>query len=879
MKSIVLALVFLVAVPLATAAGQADNHTATLQVTVRDPSGAVIPSATVTVTGTEKATAAAAARVAASDPHGVATMPNLPPGRYTISVAFPGFETRTLTNVRVRAGDTHRDVTLPIAKVSEDVAVGRDAATAASDPNNGRLGNVLTKAQIDALSDDPDEMEQQLKDMAGPGATIRVDGFHGGKLPPKSQIRSIRFSSSMFAAENHNGGLTFVDIETQPGLGPLRGSTDFSFRGGALDARNAFQPAKGPEQSTQYNGDLSGTLWKNRTSFSIGVTGANRYDSANVYAAGPDGAQIAAIRRPSDRSTVDARIDDAFLTSQTLQASVQRNVNNQHELGVGNFDLPDHAYSRDGTDSLLRFRETGPWSKTLNAETRLQLHWTSSASTSALEAPTISVLDAFTSGGAQQRGGSRSTELEYATNLDYARRGHSMRFGTLVQGGSYRSDATSNYLGTFTFSSLADYEAGRPATYTQRIGNPLVTYSDWDAGLFAQDDWRVAKNLTLSGGVREEFQTHVSDHWNFAPRAGLTWSPFKNGKTIVRGGGGIFYDWLDAGVYQQTLQVDGQRQLDEVVIDPGYPDPFAGGAADVLPASKYTLAAALPLQKRALVVAGVSQMVGVFNVNVNYTHATGWDRYRGRNINAPIDGVRPDAALGSVIEVDPTAHLRNDSLTVGVNLGMPSKHTMLFANYAVLRQRNDADGPFSLPADSYNLGAEWGPAAGVPRQIASAVFNTTLWDRLRVSVSTTAHSGTPYNITTGRDNNGDTVFTDRPAGVGRNSATTAGMWDVAARLTYVFGFGQKSQSGPGGQKIMIVQRAGGGAGDLLGGGAGFGDGADNKRVRVELFATASNLFNRVDLIGYSGVMTSPFFGRPTAAGPARKLDLGVRIGF
>lgn len=877
LRPIVLAVVLTVVSAIA-ASGQPSSTTATMRLTVRDPSGAVIPNATVSLTRSDKA-APMASRAASSDARGVATVPDLPPGRYTVTVSFSGFETRTLTDVRLRSGDNHRDVTLAIAKVAEDVAVGRDPATAASDPNSERFGNTLTKAQIEALPDDPDEMAAQLQQMAGPGAVIRVDGFHGGKLPPKSQIRSIRFASGLFAAENHNGGITFVDIETQPGLGPLRGDTDMSYRGAALDARNAFQPTRGPEQTTQYNADLSGTLWRNRTSFSLGLTGASPFDSANVFAAGPAGTQTAAVRRPSDRSTVSARIDHALSKTQTLQASVQRNTNDQHELGVGNFDLPDRAYSTAGTDTLFRVRETGPWSKAVTAETRLQIHQASTASVSGLEAQTIDVLDAFTMGGAQESGGTRSTEFEYATNVDYARGRQSMRFGTLIQGGRYRSDTNTNYLGTFTFSSLADYDAGRPATFTQRVGNPLVQYSNWDAGFFAQDDWRAAKNLTLSGGVRDELQTHLGDHWNLGPRAGLTWSPFKSGKTTVRAGGGLFYDWLDASVYQETLQVNGVNQQDLVVVNPGYPDAFADGSqTEALPPSRYTLAPGLAMPTRAIGIVGVTQQISSVLINVNYTHATGWDRFRGRNINAPLNGVRPQPAFGNITQVESTGRLQNDSLSVGVNLVLPGKHTLLFANYAWLRQRDDADGPFSLPADSYNLAAEWGPAAGVPSRIASAVFNTMWLNHIRLAVSTTARSGTPYNITTGRDDNGDTVFTDRPAGVGRNSGLSAGMWDAAARLTYVFGFGQKSQNGgEAGQRVIIKQ--GGGAGDLLAGFGGFGGGADDKRLRIELFASASNLFNRVNLTGYSGVMTSPFFGQPTSAGPARKIDLGLRIGF
>jgi hypothetical protein len=97
-------------------------------------------------------------------------------------------------------------------------------------------------------------------------------------------------------------------------------------------------------------------------------------------------------------------------------------------------------------------------------------------------------------------------------------------------------------------------------------------------------------------------------------------------------------------------------------------------------------------------------------------------------------------------------------------------------------------------------------------------------------------------------------------------------------VNYAFGFGDRKQtSGGGGTQMIMIRSDGGGAGDLLGGLSGGG--AASKRVRFELFAAADNLFNHVNPLGYSGVMTSPFFGLPTAAAPARKIDVGLRVGF
>jgi hypothetical protein len=859
-------------------------QTGTLRVIVKDPSGAVIPGASVQVSRTDRALEPAAVDLL-SDGEGIATASALTPGRYAIVAGFPGFETQTIPEVRVRPGDNRREVVLAIKKIDESIAVGRDPATVASDPRNDRFSNVLTKEQIDTLPDDPDEMEKVLKEMAGPGGTIRVDGFRGGKLPPKSQIRSIRFSSSLFAAENHGGGLTFVDISTAPGIGPMRGSMDLVFRDEALNARNAFQDEKRPEQTQQYTFNLSGTMLRNRTSFSLSAGGSSLYDSANILAALPDGSKRSSyLKRPSDRINFTGRVDHALSKSHMLRGSFQQNDNDQRNLGVGGFELSDRAFGRTATESLLRLSESGPWRRSIFAESRFQIRWADTEASSSIEAPAVRVLDAFTIGGAQQAGGRGSTEIEWATNVDWARGRHAVRMGTLVEGGRYRGDSRTNYLGTYTFASLADYGSSVPATFTQRVGDPLVEFSHFQAGVFVQDDWRARKNLTLSAGVRQEFQTHLGDAINLAPRAGVTWSPFKNGKTTVRAGGGIFYDWLESEVYEQTLRVDGFRQQDLVVQNPGYPDPFVGASSQVLPTSKYVLAPGLVMPKRQMMNLGIAQQVTpTVGLNVNVAHITGSNVLRGRNTNAPLDGVRPDPALGNVTQVESTGRMRSNQAHVGLSINVPARRTFIFANYSFIDAKNDSDGAFSLPASSYDLAAEWGPATALPQHSASAIVNTPLPGGLRLGLSALARSGTRYTITTGRDDNGDTVFNDRPAGVGRNSAVGKGAWDVAARVSYTFGFGERQAGADGGGPTMILRRVGGpgggSAGDLLGGGMMGGDSADNKRIRIELFAAAQNLFNTVALTGYSGVMTSPFFGQATAAQPARRIDLGLRVGF
>ena len=150
-------------------------------------------------------------------PNGLATITGLTPGRYTARAEFQGFYPGVLKEVRVRQGDNRHIIVLLVENFAETVDVKQDAQAGAADRRSDAFGSVLTREQMDALSDDPDEMQRQLMDMAGPGAIMRIDSFEGGRLPPKSQIKSIRVTRDQFAAENHSADSFFIEVITQPG--------------------------------------------------------------------------------------------------------------------------------------------------------------------------------------------------------------------------------------------------------------------------------------------------------------------------------------------------------------------------------------------------------------------------------------------------------------------------------------------------------------------------------------------------------------------------------------------------------------------------------------------------------------------------------------
>lgn len=863
----------------ASEAGSSDPATqaqpAKLAVTVADPSGAVIPGASVTVIAQDAPAGAGAPVIAPllTTPAGLATFEGIAAGRYTITAAFAGFETVTVKDYRVRAGDNRRTIVLPLKKVAEDVVVGRDKQSAGLDPRGNAFSTVLTREQIAALPDDPDEMEAALKAMAPPGSVMRIDGFTGGKMPPKSQIRSIRLPRmDQMAAQNHGGigGMMHIDVMTQPGNGALAGSIDFGFRDEALNARNPFTPVKGDEGMQTGNVSFSGSIVPNKSSFSVSVQQARLFDSGNVLAAVSGSTVAQAIRRPAERTNINARFDQAVGDGHLLKFSYQRSANQLRNLGVGSFDLFERAFQTTTSEDVFRVSENGAVGRRGFSESRLQVRSSRTAAESATEAPTVRVLDAFTSGGAQRRGGSRAIDFEAATDFDYVRGPHSMRAGVLAEGGRYRSDDSSNYFGTYTFASLADYEAGKPSNYTRRIGDPNLTYSNLQVGAYWQDDWRLRKSLMLSYGVRYEAQTLVDDQNNFSPRATVTWSPLKSGRTNFRAGAGWFNDWLGTSIYEQALRVDGFRQQEVNVLNPSYPDP--GAAGTISPSNRYQLGDGLQLPSSLTANAGIDQTLSAsLRLSGTYTYRRSGTLLRGRNVNAPANGVRPDPRFSNVVDVVNDAGSRTHQ--VGATLSFMKlnwKQTILMGNYTWSKTETNTTGAFSLPASGDDLSSEWGPAMPVHR--AMAAFNMQPFRGFGVSVNLRAQSGSPYTITAGRDVNGDGVFNDRPAGVSRNSVTTPAQWDLGVRLSYSLGFGTKPQTtqGPGG--VMIVMGGGGMAG-------GFGPGAANKRFQLQFYAAAQNVTDHRNYVGYSGVITSPFFGQATNVLNPRKVELGVRFGF
>ena len=847
----------------------------TLRVTVLDPTDAALIIAQVSIVD-----ARGVEQSAVVDDRGVALFENLAPGAYQVRAAAESFRTLT-TPFTVRRGENRTTLRLALATIEQAVTVEEKDGTASRD--NG-FPQRLSQDEIDSLPDDPEEMAEELMRMAGPGAQIFVNGFRGGRLPPKDQIQQIRFHTNSFSAEYHEAGMIRVEVITKPGLGGWRGHTNFGFRDESLNATNAFARTKGPEQMRRYMVNFQGPIAKGKTGFSMSFDGNSAYDSRTIVAQSPAGQVNELAVAPTEAMNFNARVEQQIGANGQLQLEYTRRQNDRSNLGVGDFDLAERAYATDNSTDTFRVRSTSVIGKKVFSEFRFSVIDSMLSTTSASTAAAIRVNDSFNAGGAGQLGDRDAREIEIAQNFDFTiGRRHSFRTGVLIEAGWWDSDQRSNAYGTYTFTSMENYLLGRPATYTIRTGDPVVEYSQVKAGWFIQDDFRPSRNLQLSLGLRQEVQTQVDTRWNFAPRAAFTWNATRT--TTLRGGYGIFYDWFDAGIYEQTIRVDGTHQVDVIVQNPSFP--FTDDAGAGLPPSVIRAASLeQPIIQQASI--GVEKpLTPWMDLRSDYMWTRGHNTLRSINVNAPTGGVRPDPLFGNITEIQSSGRRALDRFTVAVNARSMPRRMMGMVMDQLASARNFADSPSMLPSDSTNPDADWGPSAQDVRHRIFFNVNTPIGRGMRMGLGVQGSSALPYNLTTGLDTNGDSVFNDRAPGVTRNSGRGAAQWTSNMRINKSIGLGAVRQ-GPPNMPLPPPPPPGGAMNQRVGGGPGGpgGDGPQmvvmegaNTRYRLDLFLNVQNLFNRTNYNAFVGNMLSPFFGTATSAGPARRVEIGASVSF
>ena len=910
------------ATPKSAAATPATSATsaAILRGTVTDPDLAVVPGATVTVTPVK---GAPLTTTSAAD--GSYSIRNIPTGTYSVTITMPGFASAARQGQKFLTGQVvNMDVKLAIEQNATEVSVTTSSNQVSVDADSNASSVTIKDKDLDALSDDPDELSSELSALAGPsagpnGGQIYVDGFTGGQLPPKSSIREIRVNQNPFSAQYEKPGYGRVEVLTKPGTDKFHGTASIQGNTSSVNTASPFlHGASAPAyHSLFFLGSLNGPI-SSKASFSTAGSYRDIQDNAIVNSFIPLDSTgnfcnpgnltctfsqfNTAVFQPRKRYDFTPRIDLALSEKNTLIVRYQLEHGSQQGIFNGGFSLQSTGTTSSNKSNQIQVSDSHIFSPRVINEVRFEFERETSQATPTSSAAAVTVQGNFTGGGNTPQINSNTQdhiEVQNYTsiqlNKNFIRMGGRLR----TTGESLTSFGGSN--GSFTYSPVGTLTAqqaylnNRPSQYSlTQINTATVNQRITDVGLYFEDDFKPKPNLTISAGTRYEVESIINSSHDFAPRASVAYGvPRKTGSptTVLRVGLGIFNTRFEIGDTINALRQNGLNQVQLIYATPPQgcspTNPAACGQAGTARNTVRTLAPHLRSEYIVQYAVGVDQQISkTASLSVNYIASHGFHQFLSR-----VTSVTPTAYN---YQYQSEGNYHQNQFIVNGNY-RPSRAFSLFGYYAYSQADGNANGPDNFPSDSTNPRTDYGRATFNNTHRLFLFGNFSLPYEFTLSPFMVAGSGSPYSITTGTDLNQDSIFNDRPAyiagaastsclstagynptpGAGYtpipvNTCTAGSTFSFNLRAVKGFGFGKKpggnvaggSQGGPGAGGPGGRGPGGGRGGDR--GGFGGGGGSSNHHYNFSIGAQAFNLFNVVPYAAPIGNLSSPYFGKSIA---------------
>jgi hypothetical protein len=865
---------------------------------VKDPTGAVIADATLTVDRNP---------AIVSDAQGRFSLGCIS-GSHTLLVEAVSFQSQTLNL-------TGASATLSLTMKAEAVSTSIDASTGdALDTSNGDAAGskTLNKQDLSAMADDPDDFQRQLQALAAvsggaPGAaTIVVDGFqNGSRLPPKSSIAFIRINPDLFSSEYerppYEGGR--IEVVTRPGQNKFHGALFLTDSDTLFNARDPLALTRAPIGKRRYGFDLSGPGFNKKSDFTLSLEKRDIDNFAVVNAitlnvAGQQTNIIQNVATPQRLWMASARLGWMVSPKNNFSLSYTANVNDLSNLAVGGATLQEAGYDSLQFEHIIRATNVTTISPKVVHEARASFMWRNRDDVPHSAAPALNVAGAFTSGGITT-GNFHSHEkvTEFDDDLLLSGKKHMLKLGLQMIDNLERYEQPDTFNGSYTFGgtlapqldangnaipgtsiaingleqyrrALLNLPGGKATSYSITQGSPTIDFNQLRLVFFAQDQWKLSSRLQLALGLRYALQTAPGTYGNIGPRFGVSWSPDKKQKLVLRARSGLFFSPIDTTVNAGTLRLNGTTQQSSLIYSPIYGSPSTGST---------------PVQTVRTFANGIMQTpswqshLGVeydlphhWHVQGNVYLVRAWDTLRSRNINAPLNGQpngpRPGAANINTNEFQQTGHLHGPVMFFGVD-----QHSMrrfqIFLGYVRMGLRSDSDGATAFPQSSTSNAGELARPTWQNTHRIIGIGQYSLPWKLTLSGQLDTTSGSPYNVTTGVDNNGDGIFNDRPSyatsttnayqtpyglliatgGTGvlpRNAATMPWTIHLDNNLSRTFALSKK-------------------------------DSARNVTFNIR----SANVLNHRNVTAVGGVLGSPLFGRAYAADSGRRIELGARYNF
>ena len=748
-----------------------------------DPSGARVTKATVIAVGADGKT-----QTTTTTADGSYSFPQLAPGDYTVNVTATGLALATPQAVTVAAGKaTVQNLALSISVEQQQVTVSEQSAGLDTSPDNNAGAIVIKGKDLDALSDDPDQLSDELNALAGPaagpnGGQVYIDGFSGGQLPPKSSIREIRINQNPFSAEYDKLGYGRIEILTKPGTNKMHGMVMANGNDSAFNSLNPFVTSEPPYYSTFFLGNVSGSINSNASWFFSGFRRDNNTNSiinAQLLDPTTQGTYnyAAAVANPQSRMDLSPRIDLQLTPSNTLTVRYMYDRQKSTNNGVSQFALQTQGYDTLNQENTFQLSDTQVLSPKVINETRFEYIRDRDNQNPLNATPTITVQGAFTGGGSNLGTVLDAQDHYELQNYTTAALGaHSLRFGARLRAVRDSNSSTAGFNGNYTYASLDTYAAGQPSQYEVTVGTPAAKVTLFDAGVFFQDDWRVRKNFTFSYGLRYEGQNRISDHADWGPRFSFAWAVNGGSKpatTVIRGGYGWFFDRFQSTYVLQAIRQNGINQIQYVVKNPAPGEitlPTSSTESDAAPTT-YSIASGLkaPINMQSAI--GVEHRFGkAVTLSSTYINSRGEHQLYSDNINAFLPGtydietgtgVRPNGINENIYQFQSGGIYHQNQLIT--NFSVRARRVSLFGFYVLNFAKADTSGATYFPSNQFDPKADYGRSTFDVRNRFLLGGNYTAPFGISISPFMVVNSGTPFNITVGQDLNGDNQFNDRPS--------------------------------------------------------------------------------------------------------------------
>lgn len=777
-----------------------------------DSSGGAIPNATVTLLGPNNN----AVTTTKTDGQGKFQI-DAAPGSYALQVSADGFD-NDIEGISIAATNNRpMTVTLLIAKQTQQIEVQESTNTLSLDAADNQSALVLKEDDIQALPDDIDELTQYLTDLAGPraaaagGVQFVIDGFLGGQLPPKDQIKEIRINTNPFTTEYAQSGVGRIEIITKPGTGKMRGNFNFNFRNDTMNAIPFGVSNRVPYNRENYQATVSGPFIHDKLTMTLNAQRNNNFNTAvtapiDLTTGLTNSLQIA---QPNLRSNFNIRGQYAVNDNNSLNFNLELQSQARSNQGVGLYDLIDNGYSSNSHNWGIHFRYTSVLSSHFVHESRFELTNNHNLVVPNASLPTVSILDALTFGGSQNQSNTTTKNWLAGDTLIYNAKNLTVKTG--FQANYYRnhSNSLNNSLGTFTYATLQQYNCTNgfatlnnapclaqdptatgfindfvPETYTVTQGNPLLSVGQVEAGLFVQTDIKLSDKMLISPGVRYALQTHLHNYDNLDPRATLSYQINKT--TVLRLGAGTFHQDYSVGTYQSLVQSNGANQTQFVVNSPtSLTNPLGTGTVHTIAPTVRVVSPDLRATYTNNLSASLEKQLKNKTVSVTYDFMRGNHLFRSRNINAPIpvdcfsspsscgtsdfagaslaNGtfVLPNPGAGNIYQLESTGNSTYKGITVQYR-GPLTKTLNMFANYSISRSYSDTNGAFSTPVNNYDLAQEWGRSGNDQRNHLQIGVSGNMPGGFFISPQLQLYSGNPYNLSTGMNTFGTGTLNARP---------------------------------------------------------------------------------------------------------------------